>query len=119
MSAVAKTDAGLKLGDHQFPDFDGLSAAFGAERRDYPKWEDIPEKFRRRNPHGEVFSALFFNGGKLADHGLTMKAGLDAGQVMRAIKALMSSFDPSHELKEATVAWALSEWFDGTPRARQ
>ena len=37
---------------------------------------------------------------------------IDQTQAMTALRALMSSFDPKHEIKDATCAWALSEWCD-------
>lgn len=39
----------------------------------------------------------------------------DSAQVMGGLRALMSSFEPKHEHKEAVVAWCLREWCDGTP----
>jgi hypothetical protein len=109
-------EKGLTLGSHQFPVFDGASAAFGARGKDYPDQSVIPEKFRRgHTPYNRVVSTLFFKGGKLDDFGLSFKKGIDRNQAMTAIRALLCSFDPKHEIKEATVAWALSEWCDGEP----
>jgi hypothetical protein len=112
-AAVHVEVVGLKVGSHQFPAFDGLAATFGARRSDYPTQATIPAEFYNGNTRfNNAFSALFFRGGTLADHGLRVKAGLDRAQVMAAVKVLMCSFDPKHEIKEATVAWALSEWCD-------
>ncbi|MBD8556332.1 hypothetical protein IFT84_17630 [Rhizobium sp. CFBP 8762] len=108
---------GLSLGSHQFPSFDGLAAAFGADIRDYPARDIIPDDFYRgRTPYNAVVSALFFRGGSLESFGLKFKAEIDQGQAMTAIRALLCSFAPKHEIKEATVAWALSVWCDGTPK---
>lgn len=101
----------IKLGSHEFPAFDGISAAFGARLKDYPKYEDIPEVFRRGNtPFNKAVSSLFFTGGSLQDHGLKLKAGTDRGEFFTALRALLTSFDPKHEHKEATAAWLLSEY---------
>lgn len=101
----------LTLGKMTVPAFDGLSAAFGARLNDYPKLEDIPAEFRKHDGRFQsIFSKLFFNGGKLEDHGLKLKTGISHRKAMTAIRAYMSSFDPKHEHKTATVAWALSEW---------
>lgn len=93
------------------PDFDGPAVAFGASLRDYPPYESIPEEFKsNRNRFNEITSKLFFNGGRLEDHGIRLKPDIDRNKAMRAIKAWLSSFDPKHEHKTATVAYALSEW---------
>lgn len=101
----------LMLGDFKVPDFDGLSAAFGARLEEYPARTSIPKVDRKFQ---DVFSALFFRGGSLADHGLKLKAGLDHRAAMTAIRAWMTSFEPQHEHKTETVAWALSEWCDAS-----
>lgn len=112
-------ELGLKVGTHQFRKFEGLDAAFGARGQDYPTRADIPDQFYNHNsPYNQVVSSLFFSGGKLEDFGLSFKPGIDKAQAMTAIRALLSSFDPKHEIKMGTVAWALSKWCDGTPKAR-
>jgi hypothetical protein len=105
---------GMKLGNHQFRVFDGMDASFGANIRDYPKMEEVPKHDLHRR-YEDVVSSLFFRGGRLADYGLSLNAGLDHRAAMTAIKALMCSFEPKHEHKTAVVAWALREWCDGTP----
>jgi hypothetical protein len=101
----------LKVGDWQFPAFDGLSAAFGADGRDYPPMDRIPDEFMRgHTPFNKVVSTLFFKGGSLADFSLQFKPDIDRRSAMTAIRALLCSFAPKHEVKEATVAWCLSEW---------
>lgn len=79
-----------------------------------PAWDDIPPEFKSHpgTPFNRIVSTLFFNGGKLSDHGLTPKPGVDQRKAMRAIKACLGSFEPKHEHKEAGVAYMLSEWFD-------
>lgn len=105
----------LVLGDFAVPAFDGLSTAFGARLAQYPPETSIPPEFRTHSGKFQnIVSALFFNGGKLADHGIKLKAGMDHAAAMMAIRSWLSSFDPSHEHKTATVAWALSEWTEPT-----
>lgn len=108
----------LMLGNHKMRVFEGLDAAFGARRADYPPMASIPD-FPDRKTYEDIFQTLFFSGGKLDDFGLSIKPDLDRGQVMTAIRALMSSFDPQHEHKAATVAWALHSWTDGKPVHRR
>lgn len=112
--ALGPVDDGLGplvLGSFTVPNFDGPSAVFGADLRDYPPMANIPEEFRSYSgKYQDIFSALFFRGGKLADHGIKLKNGISHPRAMRAIRAYMCSFAPQHEHKTATVAWALSDW---------
>lgn len=111
VAVEATPTVGLKLGNHQFRAFDGVDCAFGARLKDYPPYESIPEEFRRgHSPANKVVSTLFFKGGKLDDFGLRLKAGVDRAAFYGALKALLSSFDPKHEHKEATCAWLVSEF---------
>lgn len=94
-----------------------LDVAFGV-KPPLPTWDEIPDEFKRSsNKYARVASSLFFNGGRLADFGLEVKDGLDDGDVMRAIRTCLGSFEPKHEHKEAGVAFMLSQWCDGEPNA--
>lgn len=97
------------------PEFTGLEAALGAALATYPDPTAIPQQFFRSHRLCDVANKLFFDGGKLADHGLQFKPEIDQRKAMAALRAWLSSFAPSHEHKVATVAWALSEWTEGTP----
>lgn len=97
----------LMLGSFKVPAFDGVAAVFGARLNEYPDRASIPEIDRKFE---DIVSALFFRGGTLADHGLKLKAGIDRSAAMTAIRAWLCSFEPKHEHKTETVAWALSEW---------
>lgn len=115
-TATKAAPSGMTLGSHKFPAFDGLSAAFGARLADYPRMEAVPKQFQEHSgPYQNVVSSLFFRGGKLSDYGLDFKPSIDRSAAMTALRALLGSFDPKHEHKTAVVAWALSEWCDGTP----
>lgn len=99
------------------PNVDAPAAIFGQIKGILPAWDEIPEQFwKHHNPYARVVSKLFFSGGALSDFGLTVKPGLDKANVMRAVNACLSSFEPNHEHKEAGVAFLLSEWFDGEPK---
>ena len=81
-----------------------------------PDWATIPQEFREgRTPFNEIASRLFFQGGALADYGLTPKPGVNLSEAVRALRACLGSFSPKHEHKEAGVAYMLSEWFDHSP----
>lgn len=85
------------------PEFTDADVAFGAEvssyfnRRDLPK---VPGEFKR------AAMDLFFNGGTLPE----FDKRVDTEKAMRAVRALLSSFAPAHESKEATVGYAFWVW---------
>lgn len=110
MTEVAKT--------LEVPKIDALSVAFG-DIKHMPKYADVPEDFKRSsNPFVRAVSSWFFSGAKSAPNGLTIdgttytaKPGIDAKDALHAIKAVLGSFEPKHEHKEAACAFMLSEWF--------
>lgn len=99
----------LSLGSHRFREMDNGDAAFGARLSDYPPENTIPVEFHRHNNrYAEAVSTLFFRGGRLSDFGLNWKNPRNV-QYSIVLRALLSSFDPSHNHKTAAVAWFLSE----------
>lgn len=76
-----------------------------------PPMKDIPAEFKKSsNKWAQVVSDWFFCG--IKDCKWSPKPGVDVGKALRAIKACIGDFEPSHEHKEAGVAFLLSEWFD-------
>ncbi len=77
-----------------------------------PKWEDIPKEFRgwRATKWNGVFNDWFYAG--LRNASWMPKDGVDTAKALRHIKAIMGSWNPKHEHKEAAVAYLLSEWFE-------
>lgn len=71
---------------------------------------DIPAEFRDgRTPQNDFVSRWFFKGVP----GLpAAKPDVDRQKALRHIKAIMVSFEPKHEDKEAACAYLLSEWFE-------
>lgn len=97
--------------DFPIPDFDGPTIIFGAPVSSYLTPEQMgPEFYGDRTRYTKIASSLFFQGGRLADHGLRFKAGIDRWKAMGAIKAWLGSFEPQHEIKIGTVGYALSQW---------
>ena len=97
---------------HPLPDLTGPDVAFGCISF-APKMADLPEDFQReRHPHCDVAQTLFFEGGKLADHGLTPREGVDMGKAMNALGALLRSFEPKHEHKIAAAGFLIDQWFE-------
>lgn len=89
-----------------------LDLAFGGRVDQLmPAYKDLPEEFRsERDPFSRLVSKWFFEG--IRKDALTPKAGVDAAAAWRHMKAIMGSFDPSHEHKTAGVAWLMSQWFE-------
>lgn len=90
------------------PDFSGAEAAFGAGRGNYFPRGNLPKVPRK---YTDIVDELFFGGGQLPE----FAPGIDRAKAKRAISALLSSWEPSHESKIATVAYALWVW--STPEA--
>ncbi len=98
----------------EIKEVDAVEAVFGCARVDnlIPKWDGIPEEFKRGNTKwNKLFSDWFFLGLEKGAE-FKPKAGVDKAKALRHIRAVMSSFDPGHEHKEAAVAYMLSEWFE-------
>ena len=102
------------------PELDRVSVAFG-DIKHMPKYETLPEEFRRHNGNDycRAISSWFFSGAKGTADGLiidnmkfTAKPGVDRAKALAAIKAVLGSFEPKHEHKEAACAFMLSEWFE-------
>lgn len=97
----------INLGGFTVPAFDAASTAFGAERGDYPKYEDIPEQHRTgRSPECKIFERLFFEGGDILE-GRKMRDGFDKGEFCRAFRAYACSWAPKHEVKTGACAWLI------------
>ncbi len=97
-----------------FPLFDVSDAdvAFGCRRDRYAiSRADSTTISRQLKREADVFSALFFSGGGMRQFGLVPRDGIDEMKARRALKALMCSFDPPHEVKEATCALAIHRWW--------
>jgi hypothetical protein len=90
----------------------GLDLAFGGDMKKLlPAYNDIPEEFRRgRTKWNKVVSDWFFFGLKNANW--VPKDGVDQNKALSHVKAIMGSWDPSHEHKEAGCAYLLSEFFN-------
>lgn len=101
------------------PEVSDVEMAFPANPP-LPAWDDIPEEFRKncfsdKDPWCHAAAMLFYQGGKLADFGMTPKPGVDMPKAVRALKACLGSYNPSHEHKMAGVGYMLSQWFDLSP----
>lgn len=79
-----------------------------------PDWKDIPDAFKAgRTSWNEIVRAWFFRGLKQFEP--KPKEGVDVQKAMRHLTAIMRSFQPKHEHKDAAVAYLLSQWFEENP----
>lgn len=90
-----------------------LEAAFTTTRC-LPKWEDIPDEFKKSPYTGTVYNQIidaWFCGSPLPEASLTFKEGFtaDGKKVQRFIMAHLRSFEPKHEHKVAGCAYLLSQ----------
>ena len=81
-----------------------------------PAMSEIPEDFKTWGGRGEskkwinIVDDWFFSGiQKLV---LKPKVGIDNKVALGHVRAIMASWEPSHEHKTAGVAWLMSLWFD-------
>jgi len=95
------------------PTLDRIDAHFGNVKH-LPKWEDIPERFKNsRDLHCLLVEKWFFDGlSKDEGDRLTERAAVSRGPALGAIRAVLTSFEPSQEHKIAGAAYLLSEWFE-------
>lgn len=89
-----------------------LDLAFGGDiRKLMPAYRDLPEAFRReRDDFSPIVNKWFFSG--LDTNALKAKDGIDKTAAFQHCRAIMCSFEPSHEHKIAGVAWLMSKWFE-------
>ena len=101
MTLPEKTKNGITF--YPVPEFDDLTIAFGANgsaffnRHNLP---DVPQKYE------DKARELMFRGGSLV--GLSEK--INKVKAANAITAWLRSFEPAHEAKMTTVAYALWLW---------
>lgn len=85
-----------------------------------PAWKELTEEQKRnRDPFSEALQSLFFNGGKLSDHGIRMKDGVDGTKVNRFIQATLGDWGPKHEHKIGGIAHCLADWCEIETKPKQ
>lgn len=107
------------------PEIADIDIACGSIKH-LPKRESLPEEFQKdwhsdKQPYCKAISTWFYKGAKKAPNGngleiggvtFVAKPGVDTAKAIRAIKAVIGSFEPSHEHKIGGCGYMLSEWFD-------
>ena len=88
-------------------------AAFGPHHiSDFlPAWVDVPDEFKHdSNPWCKLASRWFFSG--LPKGLLVAKTGINYNDAIAHLSAVLRSFEPKHEHKEAGAAYLMSLWFE-------
>jgi hypothetical protein len=96
------------------PKLSGLDVAFGCELSWLPAYASLPENLRRfEGPWVRAVEAWFFEGPDKAWLArITAKPWVDRNDALRAVQAVLGSWDIKHEHKTAGAAYLLSSWFD-------
>lgn len=77
-----------------------------------PRRDEIPDQFWRGSTEwNKVFGRWFFTGLPIGTS-FRPKPGINGEEAVAHIKAVMVSWAPKHERKDAGVAYLLSEWFE-------
>lgn len=89
-----------------------LDVAFGVgAEKIMPPYSQIPDEFKRgRTKWNDLVNDWFYCG--VSDLEVTPKEGIDKQKALLNIRAIIGSFEPKHEHKEAACAYLLSLWFD-------
>lgn len=93
------------------PQIKDLDMAFGSITH-LPPLSKIPKEFQDgKTEWNKIFSKWFYTG-LPGNTEFYTKEGVEARAALRAIKAIMKSYEPTHEHKEVGVAYLMSEWFE-------
>lgn len=76
-----------------------------------PHWNDIPDEFKHGNNEWCRIVSDWFFGGIPKGTEFTCKDGIDGKLALRHLRAVLCSFEPKHEHKEAGCAFLMSQWF--------
>ncbi len=103
------------------PEVTDLDMAFPTRWRELlPKIDELTKDERAmRGPFCDAISSIFYSGGKLSDHGITMKQGVDEAKVIRYVRATLCDWGPSQEHKIGGIAHMLAKWCEIKPKKRK
>ena len=89
-----------------------IELAFGGDMKKLlPPMEEIPEEFKKgKHKFCDIIGKWFFQGLPKTTEFIP-KEGIDPMQAINHIRAIMASFEPQHQHKEAGCSFLLSEWF--------
>jgi len=96
-----KTTKGLTF--LPIPEVDDATMVFGLGEKSYFKRNSLPKV---PDKYEDIVSSIFYSGGVLPE----LSKEVDRTKTVRYLRALLCSFDPPHESKIATAAYALWVW---------
>lgn len=92
---------------------DVLLAFPGEVRHLMPSAITIPTNYFQSVEWRAWTSHWFFIGDPFPVWDIGIREGVDPNEALRHLRAIMGSYQPKHEHKEAAVAWLASRWFNG------
>lgn len=98
-----------------------VQMAFPANVSDLmPAWDTIPPEFQHPNGKGDArpwidFQAAWFYRGT-SKNALVPRDDVDPDAAWDHLIVIQGSYEPSHEHKQAAVAWLASRWFKAVAR---
>lgn len=94
----------------KIPEVTGPDLAFGNIAH-MPKYHEVPDRFKSdRDPAVSAIHTWFYKGLDVSK--IKPRAGVDQNKALKAIGAIMRSWEPKHEHKVAGCAMLLDEWFE-------
>lgn len=97
----------------QVNEFTEAKKIFGSTKY-LPANDDIPEAFKsflgsgEARPYVQMVNSMFF-GDKMPEYEMSINDGFSKEQVIKCIRAHLTSWEPKHEHKIAGVAYMLSK----------
>lgn len=91
---------------------DAAEMVFGGKMSQLlPPYASIPDEFKDHYGQWNKLASGWFFGGLPKGTAFIPKDGIDAGKAVAHLRAILVSFEPKHEHKEAGVAYLMSKWF--------
>jgi hypothetical protein len=91
----------------------GLDCAFGGRMEKLlPPYATIPDEYKRGHTKWNKVVSRWFFSGLPKETRFVPKAGIDEAAAKAHLRAILVSFEPKHEHKEAGCAYLLSKWFE-------
>ena len=77
-----------------------------------PPYATIPDEYKRGHTKWNKVVSRWFLSGLPKETRFVAKLGIDENAAKAHLRAILVSFEPKHEHKEAGCAYLLSKWFD-------
>ena len=91
----------------------GLDCAFGGRMEKLlPPYSTIPDEYKRGHTKWNKVVSRWFFSGLPNETRFVPKSGIDESAAKAHLRAILVSFEPKHEHKEAGCAYLLSKWFE-------